>query len=123
MNLTRRLFLQQVSLLTAAAAAQSAHVAGHAAEHQMTTPAQPAGPLLDTNALARYVDSLPIPARARPSGLRPDPKHPTAHIPYYRVAMRQFQTKVHGDMGPTTFWGYDGYAPAQPLRRDTESPS
>jgi spore coat protein A len=111
MNLTRRLFLQQVSLLTAAAAAQSAHVAGHAAGHQMSTPAQPAGPLLDTNALARYVDPLPIPARAKPSGLRPDPKHPTAHIPYYRVAMRQFQTKVHRDMGPTTVWGYGASCP------------
>jgi spore coat protein A len=86
-------------------------VAGHAAEHQMSTPEQPAGPLLDTNALARYVDPLPIPPRAKPSGLRPDPKHPTAHIPYYRVAMRQFQARVHRDMGPTTLWGYGASCP------------
>jgi len=67
--------------------------------------------LLDTNALARFVEPLPIPALAKPIGLRPSPDDAALQIPYYRIAMRQFQMKVHRDVLPTTFWGYDGSCP------------
>jgi spore coat protein A len=106
METTRRSFLQCLSLLTATAAAHRAH-----ASHTMSLPSPSMEPLLDTNALARYVDPLPIPARAKPSGLRPSPIDPATRVPYYRVAMRQFQAKVHRDMQPTTFWGYEGSCP------------
>ncbi len=79
-------------------------------------PRRPPEPLLDTNALARWVDPLPIPALAKPSGVRPSPAgsalaNPARNVPYYRVAMQQFQAKVHRDMQPTTFWGYGGSCP------------
>jgi spore coat protein A len=67
--------------------------------------------LLDTSTLARFVDPLPIPALARPTGTRPNPAAPALHVPYYRIAMRQFQTKVHRDVPPTTFWGYNASCP------------
>lgn len=29
----------------------------------------------------------------------------------YRIVMRQFQAKIHRDLPPTTFWGYEGISP------------
>lgn len=75
---------------------------------------QPAGAppqLLDTRALRHFVDPLPIPAMAKPSGLGSDPTNPASKIPYYRITMTQFQTKVHRDVPPTTFWGYNASCP------------
>src|ERR1700730_6742520 len=106
MKITRRKFLRHTSLLTAAAAVRSAY-----AEHDMHTAEQPGVALLDTNALARYVDPLPIPAVMKISGLRRSPIHPSAQMPYYRVPMRQFQARVHRDMPATTLWGYAGACP------------
>ena len=85
MRTTRRKFLRHMSLLTAAAAAPRGY-----AQHDMHNPVQRGASLLDTNALARYVDKLPIPAVMPKSGLRPSPAHPGLHIPYYRVPMQQF---------------------------------
>jgi spore coat protein A, manganese oxidase len=75
------------------------------------TPAKAPEPLLDTNALARFVDRLPIPQVLKPNGLRASPADSAVQIPYYRVAMRQFETKVHRDVPPTTFWGYGASCP------------
>jgi spore coat protein A len=110
MKTSRRRFLQHLSLLTAATAAHGARADAHSG-HAMVTPARSPEPLLDTNALARYADPLPIPALVKASGMRPDPVHPVVDIPYYRVAMRQFQAKVHRDVQPTTFWGYNASCP------------
>jgi spore coat protein A len=71
--------------------------------------------VLDTNSLARFVDPLSVPALKRPTGLRPSPTNPAEQIRYYRIAMKQFQAKVHRDMPPTTFWGYDGSCPGPTL--------
>ncbi len=106
MQASRRRFLQQMSWLTAAAATRSAY-AGHEKNAMGHVPE----PLLDTNALARWVDPLPIPARMKPAGVRTSPVNPAAQVPYYRLAMRQFQAKVHRDVQPTTFWGYEGSSP------------
>jgi spore coat protein A len=67
-------------------------------------------PLLDITSLAKFVDPLPIPAQAKPIGVRSDLAHHrnTAH---YRVAMRPFEAKMHRDMKPTRLWGYDGSCP------------
>src|ERR1700760_464750 len=99
---TRRHFLKQMGWMTAATAAQGAHVM-----HPATTQEQ----LLDTRALAHFIDPLPIPAGAKPSGVRTSPVDPASKIPYYRIAMRQFQAKAHRDMPPTTFWGYNASSP------------
>ena len=106
MNTTRRDFLQHVGLLTAAAV-----VVKPARGSGMPMAPATTEPVLDTNALARYVDPLPIPPVAKPAGLRADPSHPGSSIDYYRIAMRAFETKVHRDLPRTTFWGYDGACP------------
>ncbi|MBB6142845.1 spore coat protein A [Silvibacterium bohemicum] len=110
MKITRRDFVQHASLMAAAAATRGAY-AGQQTGHKMSPPATPAEPVLDTNALARYVDPLPIPKLIKASGLRPDPNNAAKQIPYYRVSMRQFQAKVHRDVSPTTCWGYEGSCP------------
>ena len=108
MKTTRRNFLQHMGLLSAAAAASASPLLhGHPAP----VPGAQPEPLLDTNVLARYVDPLPIPAMVRPSGMRPSPVNPGTQIPYYRVAMRQFQARVHRDVNPSTFWGYNAMCP------------
>ncbi len=61
---------------------------------------QLAGVSLSPLALTKYVDVLPIPARA----------HPTSKG-HYRIVMREFQAKIHRDLPPTTFWGYNGMSP------------
>jgi spore coat protein A, manganese oxidase len=58
------------------------------------------GVSLSAAGLTKYVDALPVPEAARP--LRKG---------HYRVTMREFQAKVHRDLPPTTFWGYDGMSP------------
>ena len=95
-----------MSYATAATAVASSY-----ANHDMHAAGGPEVALLDTNALARYVDPLPIPAAMHKSGLRPSPIHSAGRIPYYRVPMRQFRARVHRDMPPTTFWGYAGACP------------
>jgi spore coat protein A, manganese oxidase len=55
---------------------------------------------LSPGALTKYADALPVPQKARP--LRKG---------HFRVAMREFQAKIHRDLPLTTFWGYDGMSP------------
>ena len=98
----RRRFLQQLSALALGRAGWP---------HLMPQPASTGKDLVDTRALARFVDALPIPAVMRPAGLRPDPQNPSAKVAWYRIAMRQFKTKVHRDLAPTTCWGYNSTCP------------
>jgi spore coat protein A, manganese oxidase len=100
---TRRRFLQNMTWMTAAVATRSGH-GRHAG-------AGVSGKLLDTSALARFVDALPLPALTKPAGVRPSPDNPALQVPYYRLAMRQFEMKVHRDAPATTFWGYDKSCP------------
>jgi spore coat protein A len=115
MKITRRKFLSRMSLLTTAAAAQRGY-----ANHDMHAAPELGAPLLDTNALARYVSRLPIPTIGQKSGLRSSPLHPGSHIPYYRVPMRQFQARLHRDMPATMLWGYGSTCPGPTfeVRRD-----
>jgi spore coat protein A, manganese oxidase len=99
---TRRDFLQQLSSLMIATGARG---------HSMPPTAAPTAELLNTSSLARFVDSLPIPPVAKPNGLRQSPENSALRIPHYRIAMRQFQAKVHRDVPPTTFWGYNASCP------------
>jgi spore coat protein A, manganese oxidase len=79
-------------------------------------------PLLDLNALARFVDPLPIPAILRPSGTRPGPENPSSTVPYYKVAMREFASKVHRDVKPTRLWGFGGASPGPTLETRSGEP-
>lgn len=68
--------------------------------------------VLDPNCLEPFVDALPIPPVARPSGLRANPTKPGVRVPYYRIAMRQIASKVHRDLAPTRFWSYGRTVPS-----------
>jgi len=70
-----------------------------------------ARPALDPNSLAPFVDPLPIPPIARSSGTKPIPGHPAIRVPYYRLAMQEFESKVHRDLKPTRMWGFGGSSP------------
>jgi spore coat protein A, manganese oxidase len=78
--------------------------------------------LIDTRALARFVDPLPIPTLAAPTGIKPGPAGATTQVPYYRIIMRQFQAKVHRDISPTTFWGYGSSCPGPTLEVREKNP-
>jgi spore coat protein A, manganese oxidase len=71
----------------------------------------PARPALDPNSLTPFVDPLPVPQLAKGAGVRPSPTNAAVKIPYYRVAMGAFETKVHRDMKPTRMWGFGGTFP------------
>ena len=68
-------------------------------------------PQLNASSLAQFVDPLPLPEIVSPSGHRPSPENSAVQLPYYRVAMRQFENKVHRDLKPTRFWGYASASP------------
>jgi len=99
---TRREFLQKSGMLVAGMAAMQVdpHRTGLIGR-----------PLLDLNALARFVDPLPVSAILKPSGTRPSPENPASKIPYYKLAMREFSSKVHRDVKPTRLWGFGNASP------------
>jgi len=80
--------------------------------HAMSHAAPPKfRPELNASSLAQFVDSLPVPEIIQTIGHRPSPDNPAVQLPYYRVAMRQFESKVHRDLKPTRFWGYASSSP------------
>jgi spore coat protein A len=66
---------------------------------------------LNASTLAQFVDPLPLPEIIQPSGRRPSPDEPAIQLPYYRVAMREFESKLHRDLKPTRQWGYASSSP------------
>jgi spore coat protein A len=66
---------------------------------------------LDPNRLTPYVDLLPIPPIAKPSGMRPSPEDPSQQIPYYRMSMRALESKIHRDLPATRMWGFESCSP------------
>jgi len=66
---------------------------------------------LHPDALAHFVDALPIPRVLEPDGTRADPDDATAQIPFFRVAMRETETRVHRDVPPSRVWSYGGSMP------------
>ena len=101
MRFTRREFLHGSGALAVSAAL---HQGSHKVPPKFRTQ-------LNTRALAQFVDPLPIPEIAKSNELRPSPFDASAKLPYYRVAMRPFNSKVHRDMKPTRMWGF-GTSPA-----------
>jgi spore coat protein A len=108
--ITRRAFLAQGGVMTMALAMRRgmartmSHGTSHASPPKFRTE-------LNVSSLAQFVDPLPLPEIVSPSGHRPSPDNPTVQLPYYRVAMRQFENKVHRDLKPTRFWGYASSSP------------
>jgi spore coat protein A len=100
--ISRREFLQKSSLMTGA---MLTHQAGHQAIGIQARPA------LDPNSLTPFVDALPIPAAAKVLEMRPSLADHAVKIPYYRVSMHAFETRVHRDMKPTRMWGFGSTFP------------
>ena len=59
---------------------------------------------MNPDSLVKFVDPLPIPPIAKPSGMRAVPGLAKTHAPYYRVAMRQIESKLHRDLQPARLW-------------------
>jgi len=81
-----------------------------AREAAVASPARVRAPL-HPDALARFVDPLPLPPVLASRELRPDPTDPQRQLPYYRVPMREARVRVHRDLPPTRMWTYDGEMP------------
>jgi spore coat protein A, manganese oxidase len=101
MAISRREFLRRSTL--AAGAAWT-----HQSVNKSVVRARPA---LNPSTLTPFVDPLPIPVAAQSCGIRPSPTNPQSNIPYYRIAMRELQVKVHRDLPPTGMWGFGGAFP------------
>lgn len=86
---TRRLFLQSAAAFAAAAGV----------------------PALDPNSLPRFVDPLPIPPKAKATGRKAEPGSPGHQLPYYRIAMRQTEARLHRDLPPAQLWTFGGTFP------------
>jgi spore coat protein A len=109
LSITRRKFLQQSSMSAVALIMpQGAHRTG-----------QIIRPVLNPDSLAPFVDALPIPVLARSDADRPSPSDPSVKIPYYRLALRQVEAKVHRDVKPTRFWGIGSSFPGPTLETRT----
>jgi spore coat protein A, manganese oxidase len=75
--------------------------------------------VLDPGKLKRYVDPLPIPAIAQPNGKRSSPANPSEALPFYRMVMREFESRVHRDLAPTRQWGFNGTSPGPTIEART----
>jgi len=108
--IARRLFLAQGGMTTLALAVRRSVGQGmsHQAPPQFRTK-------LDVSSLAQFVDPLPLPQTLSPSGHRPSPENAAVQLPYYRIAMRQFESKLHRDLKPTRLWGYGSSSPGPTL--------
>ncbi len=107
-SITRRRLLQGTALLASKLAVHNAALPqslGMGAPPGFTTST------LDANKLARYVDPLPIPEIARPSGLRASPENSKVQLPFYRLAMREVECQIHRDLPPTRLWGFGSSSP------------
>ncbi len=99
--ITRRKLLIGGGLTTAA----SLYSRGRGGGQLAHLPAMPkAPPLIDPDALAAFVDPLPIPQIAKPA------TH-AAGVPSYVLPAREFHAKVHRDVPPTRFWGMGDSVP------------
>jgi len=114
--ITRRKFLGQSVLATAAAITPPALSATAFAEMHMQHPmmpqaAPPLVPNLDPNTLERYVDPLPIPPVAKPAGMREVEGNKGVRVPFYKLSMHEISTKLHRDLPATRLWSYGGCVP------------
>jgi spore coat protein A len=106
MSFTRRVFLAQGGMATMTLAMRQAMSQAAPAIHETKERTQ-----LNARSLAPFVDPLPVPEIIQPSAHRPSPDNATVLLPYYRVHMRQFETKIHRDLKPTRLWGYGAISP------------
>jgi spore coat protein A, manganese oxidase len=102
---TRREFLAQGGIITVALAMRRSQ------GQSLGTAAQTLRKPLAASSLAQFGDPLPVPNTIQPNGHRPNPDNSATQLPYYRVAMREFEARVHRDLKPTRMWGYESMSP------------
>ena len=85
-----------------------------AATMQSHAPAVPAN-TLNVSTLPSFLDSLTIPPVAKPDGMRSHPGSPKSKLPYYRLAARPVEMKIHRDLKPTRFWSFGPSVPGPTL--------
>lgn len=71
--------------------------------------------MFDPSTLARFVDALPIPRIAQPSGMQPNPEDRRAQIPRYDIDIHEARMQVHRDLPPTRMWTMGGSFPGVTL--------
>ena len=79
-------------------------------------------PRLNPGLLKPFVDHLPIPAIARPAGHRVSPMDSITNIPYYRLAMREIETRIHRDLKATRVWGFGETSPGPTIESRKNEP-
>ena len=103
MPFSRRRFLESAFAASTLAFAR--------ASRARTRVATPPASALDPGTLKPFVDALPIPAVSKARGTRTLESAGVTPLPYHRIEMRPFEARVHRDLGPAEFWGYDGTFP------------
>jgi spore coat protein A len=107
---SRRKFLKQCSSLAGGLLMTRSGLL-HAMPHAMPAAAN----TLNMSALPTFVDPLPLPVVAQPDGMRALPSSPKGKVPYYRLAARPVDVKIHRDLKPTRFWSYGPSVPGPTL--------
>jgi spore coat protein A, manganese oxidase len=96
--ITRRKFLHHSRLATTALLMNRLPAFAQAPQVKAST--------VNTSTLAKFVDALPIPPIAQPTEYGGSSANVPIKVPYYRVAMRAIELKVHRDLKPTRMWGF-----------------
>jgi spore coat protein A len=104
--LTRRDFVRSSGLAAAACALPSAGAQSIPHPHPLHVPLT-----LDPARLKPFVDPLPIPPVAQLTGKRPSPASASEQLPFFRMVMSEFESRVHRDLAPTRQWGFNGTSP------------
>ncbi len=89
----------------------------------MSHPAPAAANTLNISTLTPFVDALTFPPVAKSSGMRPIPGSPKNKAPYYRLAARSIEMRIHRDLPPTKFWSYGPTMPGPTLEMRSEEPA
>ncbi len=76
-------------------------------------PAQPN--TLNVSTLPTFVDPLPFLRSPSRAACDPLPSSPKTKLPYYRLAARPIEMKIHRDLKPTRFWSYGASVPGPTL--------
>ena len=81
--------------------------------------AAPMAPVLQPEALPKFVDRLPIPPLAQPAGSK---EFRGQSVPLYRIGMREMRVKVHRDLPPTRVWSYGASWPGPAIETRSGKP-
>ena len=79
------------------------------------TAAPTATPPRSSNGLRKWVEEVPRPDTAEPTGT-------TNGHPQYEIEMREFDHRFHRDLPSTTVWGYDGQYPGPTIEAEQGEP-